>query len=47
MAPAIRRRAVVTGLGVIAPGGNCRKAFWEHVTSDVSAIREEASHPCP
>jgi act minimal PKS ketosynthase (KS/KS alpha) len=39
MATAIHRRAVVTGLGVIAPGGNGRKAFWERVTSGVSAIR--------
>ena len=35
----IRRRAVITGLGVIAPGGNGRKAFWERITSGVSAIR--------
>jgi act minimal PKS ketosynthase (KS/KS alpha) len=37
--PTGRRRAAVTGLGVIAPGGNGRKAFWERITSGVSAIR--------
>lgn len=34
-----RRRAVTTGPGAIAPGGNGSKAFWERITSGVSALR--------
>ena len=33
------RRVVVTGLGVIAPGGVGTKAFWERIVSGVSATR--------
>jgi minimal PKS ketosynthase (KS/KS alpha) len=33
------RRAVVTGIGVVAPGGVTRDAFWERITSGVPAIR--------
>jgi minimal PKS ketosynthase (KS/KS alpha) len=33
------RRAVVTGIGVIAPGGVGRKAFWELLTSGRTATR--------
>ncbi|MFE7130742.1 beta-ketoacyl-[acyl-carrier-protein] synthase family protein [Streptomyces sp. NPDC057638] len=34
-----RRRAVVTGIGVVAPGGSGREAFWERITSGKSAVR--------
>ncbi|MGW1955708.1 beta-ketoacyl-[acyl-carrier-protein] synthase family protein [Streptomyces sp. NPDC001920] len=34
-----RRRAVVTGIGVIAPGGVGREEFWDRVVSGKSAIR--------
>ncbi|MEV5491313.1 beta-ketoacyl-[acyl-carrier-protein] synthase family protein [Streptomyces bobili] len=33
------RRVVITGLGVIAPGGIGTKAFWERIVSGVSATR--------
>ncbi|MEI5006932.1 beta-ketoacyl-[acyl-carrier-protein] synthase family protein [Streptomyces sp. NPDC058423] len=33
------RRAVVTGIGVIAPGGSGREEFWDRITSGKSAIR--------
>jgi minimal PKS ketosynthase (KS/KS alpha) len=33
------RRTVVTGIGVVAPGGSTREAFWERITSGVPAIR--------
>jgi minimal PKS ketosynthase (KS/KS alpha) len=37
------RRSVVTGIGVIAPGGGSRRAFWERITSGRSAIRRISS----
>ncbi|MEU1277173.1 beta-ketoacyl-[acyl-carrier-protein] synthase family protein [Streptomyces sp. NPDC005805] len=33
------RRAVVTGIGVIAPGGSGREEFWARITGGKSAIR--------
>src|SRR5882757_2964200 len=33
------RRSVVTGIGVVAPGGNGRDAFWSLITSGQPAIR--------
>jgi len=33
------RRVAITGLGVVAPGGIGRKAFWERLTSGQSASR--------
>jgi minimal PKS ketosynthase (KS/KS alpha) len=33
------RRAVVTGIGVIAPGGVGREAFWERITGGRPAVR--------
>ncbi|WP_433546987.1 beta-ketoacyl-[acyl-carrier-protein] synthase family protein [Streptomyces sp. CA-294286] len=39
-APRIRpRRAVVTGIGVIAPGGSGREEFWQRITGGKPAIR--------
>ncbi|WP_031485366.1 beta-ketoacyl-[acyl-carrier-protein] synthase family protein [Streptomyces bicolor] len=39
MAGERQRRAVVTGIGVIAPGGVGREEFWDRVVSGKSAIR--------
>jgi minimal PKS ketosynthase (KS/KS alpha) len=39
MTGAQARRAVVTGIGVIAPGGSGREEFWHRITSGKSAIR--------
>ena len=45
------RRAVITGIGVIAPGGTGTKAFWEMLTAGRTATRRtipgsgEASDP--
>src|ERR1700752_2056235 len=33
------RRTVVTGVGVVAPGGVNREAFWERITSGRTATR--------
>ncbi|MGZ6973165.1 MAG: beta-ketoacyl-[acyl-carrier-protein] synthase family protein [Acidimicrobiia bacterium] len=33
------RRAVVTGIGVVAPGGSTREAFWSRITSGKTATR--------
>src|SRR5205823_11616159 len=33
------RRSVVTGIGVVAPGGVTREAFWELITSGRTATR--------
>ena len=33
------RRSVVTGIGVVAPGGTGRDAFWSLITSGRPAIR--------
>ncbi|MGW3186094.1 beta-ketoacyl-[acyl-carrier-protein] synthase family protein [Kitasatospora sp. NPDC001119] len=33
------RRAVITGMGVVAPGGVGTKPFWQQITSGQSAIR--------
>src|ERR1051326_6379154 len=33
------RRAVITGIGVIAPGGTGTKAFWEMLTAGRTATR--------
>jgi act minimal PKS ketosynthase (KS/KS alpha) len=35
----MRRRVVVTGIGVIAPGGNGVKAFWELISAGRTATR--------
>jgi act minimal PKS ketosynthase (KS/KS alpha) len=35
----MRRRVVITGIGVIAPGGNGTKAFWELLTAGRTATR--------
>jgi act minimal PKS ketosynthase (KS/KS alpha) len=35
----VDRRVVVTGLGVVAPGGTGTKAFWEFITSGRTATR--------
>jgi act minimal PKS ketosynthase (KS/KS alpha) len=35
--PAPRRRVVITGIGVIAPGGTGTKAFWDLITSGRTA----------
>src|SRR5438445_56437 len=37
-APAMRRSAI-TGIGVVAPGGVTRDAFWEMITSGRTATR--------
>jgi minimal PKS ketosynthase (KS/KS alpha) len=34
------RRVVVTGIGVVAPGGTTREAFWELITAGRTATRE-------
>ncbi|MDI5963462.1 beta-ketoacyl-[acyl-carrier-protein] synthase family protein [Streptantibioticus silvisoli] len=34
------RRVVITGIGVVAPGGSDAKAFWELVSSGRPAVRE-------
>jgi len=34
------RRTAVTGLGVVAPGGSTRDAFWERITSGRTATRK-------
>ena len=34
------RRSVVTGVGVVAPGGVNREAFWERITSGKTATRK-------
>ncbi|WP_175408234.1 beta-ketoacyl synthase [Streptomyces sp. TRM64462] len=42
------RRAVVTGIGVVAPGGVGRERFWERITGGTSAIRTiTAFDPAP
>lgn len=33
------RRVMITGIGVVAPGGIGRAAFWERITSGKSAVR--------
>lgn len=35
----MQRRAVITGIGVVAPGGVSREAFWEALTAGRSATR--------
>jgi act minimal PKS ketosynthase (KS/KS alpha) len=37
--PADRRRVVITGIGVVAPGGIGTKAFWELLTAGQTATR--------
>ena len=37
--PADRRRVVITGIGVVAPGGIGTKAFWELLTAGRTATR--------
>ncbi|MEV0847238.1 beta-ketoacyl-[acyl-carrier-protein] synthase family protein [Streptomyces sp. NPDC049954] len=39
-APAGERRVVVTGIGVVAPGGPTRDSFWELITSGRTATRK-------
>src|SRR5690349_2710607 len=34
------RRTVVTGIGVVAPGGVTREAFWENITAGKTATRK-------
>ena len=34
-----QRRAAITGIGVVAPGGNGTKAFWALLTSGMTATR--------
>ena len=34
-----RRRAAITGIGVMAPGGGGTKAFWALLTSGATATR--------
>ena len=34
-----RRRAVITGIGVVAPGGIGTKAFWTMLTAGATATR--------
>ncbi len=42
------RRVVITGIGVVAPGGVGRPAFWERITSGKSAVRTiSAFDPAP
>ena len=34
------RRTAITGIGVVAPGGNDRKAFWQNITAGQTATRK-------
>ena len=34
------RRSAVTGVGVVAPGGVNREAFWDRITSGKTATRK-------
>ena len=47
----MRKRVVITGMGVVAPNGIGKKAFWDGLVSGKSAIREigqfdASSYPC-
>ncbi len=37
--PEVSRRAVITGVGVVAPGGLGREAFWDQLTAGRTATR--------
>ena len=36
----LTRRTAITGIGVVAPGGNDRKAFWQNITAGQTATRK-------
>lgn len=47
----MRRRAVITGIGVVAPGGTGRKPFWDLISNGITATRtitqfDASTHRC-